>query len=63
MVRSIPIGRVIREKTTVRMGWIAERLAMKSAANASQQLHRTTGRAKALPKALREWRVLSRNVA
>jgi hypothetical protein len=45
------------------MGWIAERLVMKSAANASQQLHRTTGRAKALPKALREWSLLSGIVA
>jgi hypothetical protein len=45
------------------MGWIAERLAMKSAANASQQLHRTKSRAKDLPKALHEWFVLSENVA
>jgi hypothetical protein len=63
MVRSIPIGRVIREKTPVRLGWIAERLAMKSAANASQQLHRTISMAKDLPKALREWSLLSGIVA
>jgi hypothetical protein len=79
MVRSIPtemladlkgsdawkavIGRVIREKSTVSMGWIAERLAMKSAANASQQLPRTKSRVKDLHKALREWFVLSENVA
>jgi hypothetical protein len=40
--------------TTVSMGLIADRLAMKSAANASQQLHRTKSRVKDLPKALRE---------
>jgi hypothetical protein len=45
------------------MGWIAERLAMKSAANPSQQLPRTKSRAKHLRKALREWFVLSENVA
>jgi putative transposase len=61
--RKVVIGRVIREKTTVSMGWIAERLAMKSAANASQQLHRTKSRAKDLPKALRECFVLSRKDA
>jgi hypothetical protein len=79
MVRSIPIetlaalkgsdarkaviGRLIREKTTVSVGWIAERLTMKSAANASQRLHRTNSGAKDLPKALREWFVLSGNDA
>jgi hypothetical protein len=63
MVRGTPTGRVLKEKTTESMGWIAERLAMKSAANASQQLHRTTSRTKDLPKAQREWFVLSRNDA
>jgi hypothetical protein len=52
--RKAVIGRVIREKTTVSMGWIAERLAMKSAANASQQLQCTKSGAKDLSKALRE---------
>jgi hypothetical protein len=45
------------------MQWIADRLAMKSAANASQQIRRATRERRELPKALRHWASLSRNVA
>jgi hypothetical protein len=36
--RKVAIARVIWEKTTVGMNWIAEHLAMESAANVSQQM-------------------------
>jgi len=39
--RKVAIAREIVEKTSVSMGWIAERLAMKSRGNVSQQLYRT----------------------
>lgn len=38
--RKVRIARRIRAATTVRMGWIAERLQMRSAANVSQILRR-----------------------
>jgi hypothetical protein len=40
--RKVALARVIRQKTTVSLGWIARRLEMKSAANVSQHL-RTKG--------------------
>jgi hypothetical protein len=39
--RKVAIARVIRETSTVGMQWIADHLAMKSAANASQQIRRS----------------------
>jgi putative transposase len=38
--RKVAIARVVRGKTSVRLGWIADALKMKSAANVSQQLRR-----------------------
>ncbi|MBA2271842.1 MAG: hypothetical protein H0W20_14795, partial [Chthoniobacterales bacterium] len=38
--RKVAIASVIWQNTTVSMSWIAERLSLKSAANASQQLGR-----------------------
>jgi hypothetical protein len=38
--RKVAIARVIWEQTTVGQGWLAERLAMGSAANVSQQIRR-----------------------
>jgi REP element-mobilizing transposase RayT len=38
--RKVQIARAVRAQTTVSMGWIAERLRMRSAANASQILKR-----------------------
>ncbi len=43
--------------------WIAARLEMKSAANASQQLRRQQTSAKNLPPELQRWLILSENVA
>ncbi|EDY21727.1 protein of unknown function DUF1568 [Chthoniobacter flavus Ellin428] len=43
-VRKVRIARRIRMETTVRMGWIAERLGMRSAANVSQILKRASSR-------------------
>jgi hypothetical protein len=37
----VAIARKIWENTTVSMSWISEKLAMKSAANASQQIRRS----------------------
>ena len=39
--RKVRIARAVRAQTTVSMGWIAERLRMRSAANVSQILKRT----------------------
>jgi REP element-mobilizing transposase RayT len=61
--RKVVIARVIRETSTVDMKWIADHLAMKSAANASQQIRRGKQETRKLPKALRRWVNLSRNVA
>ena len=38
--RKVAIGRIIRDRTAVGMKWLSERLEMKSAANASQQIKR-----------------------
>ena len=64
--RKIAIAQMIWSQTIVSMGWLAEHLALKSAANASQQLRRWKGRSRKLPPALCAWmqtRKLSRNVA
>ena len=61
--RKVTIARVIWQKTTVRMEWIAAHLEMKSAANASQQLRREQTSAKNLPPELQRWLILSENVA
>jgi REP element-mobilizing transposase RayT len=56
-------ARVIRQSTTVSISWLAEHLAMRSAANASQQILRKPEPKKSLPKPLKTWIDLSRNVA
>jgi len=61
--RKVAIARVIRQRTTVSMSWLAERLAMRSAANVSQQLRRKPEAKDELPKPLKTWINLSRNVA
>ncbi|MEO7987746.1 MAG: hypothetical protein ABI766_14540, partial [Gemmatimonadales bacterium] len=60
--RKMAIARVIWRRTMVSMEWIARRLEMKSAANASQQLRRKQPAAKTLLPALKKWIFLSRNV-
>ena len=61
--RKVAIARVIRQRTTVSMTWIAEQLSMRSAANVSQQIRRQPPNAKNLPKPLKTWINLSRFVA
>jgi len=61
--RKVALARVIWQRTTVSMAWLARHLEMKSAANASQQLRRQKPTIKILPAALREWIILSENVA
>ena len=39
--RKVEVARVIRRGTTASLGWIAQRLEMKSVANVSQQLRTT----------------------
>ncbi len=53
--RKVAIGRVIWDKTTVKMSWIAEKLSMKSACNVSQQLRRSRLESPALSKNLSQW--------
>jgi len=62
-LRKVAIARSIRQRTTVSMGWIAEKLSMRSAANVSQQIRRKPQTGKTLPKELQEWITLSRFVA
>ena len=61
--RKVAIARVIRQRTTASMGWLAERLSMRSAANVSQQIRRNPENPKSPPKPLKTWITLSRNVA
>ena len=61
--RKVAIARLIWETTTVDMTWIADNLEMCSAANASQQIRRHRNHPPALPKDLRKWIDVSRNVA
>ncbi len=57
--RKVAIARVIRQRTTVSLGWMAQHLSMRSAANASQQILRMRNRGKDLPKPLKAWANLS----
>ncbi len=59
----VDIARVIWEKTSVNLNWIAENLAMKSAANASQQIRRSRYQEPRLPKAVNKWIALMKNAA
>ncbi len=55
--RKVELARVIRQNTTASLGWISQRLEMKSAANVSQQL-RTTDAAslrRKLPNEFAAW--------
>ena len=57
--RKVTIARVIRAQTTVSLGWIADHLAMRSAANVSQQIRRAQTSSRAVPKPLKAWVTLS----
>jgi hypothetical protein len=62
-VRKVAIARVVWEQTTVGLTWIAERLQMRSRANASQQIRRHRQHPPVLPKALQKWVSQSTNCA
>ena len=61
--RKVVIAAVIWQNTTVKMQWISDRLSMRSAANASQQIRRWRLAPQPLPKPLKSWTIQSRNVA
>jgi REP element-mobilizing transposase RayT len=53
------LAKLVRERTTVRNGWIAERLSMRSAANVSQQLYRLESALEGDKQLKRLWKRLS----
>ena len=57
--RKVAIARVIRQRTTASMSWLAEELSMRSATNVSQQLRRKPEAGNSLPKPLKAWINLS----
>ena len=61
--KKLAIASVVRERTTVDMKWIAEKLHLRSAANASQRIRRYRQKSHPLLKALHKWMNPSRNVA
>lgn len=61
--RKVAVARVLWERTTVDMKWLALRLHLRSAANASQQIRRHRQQPPSLPKGLQQWINQSRNVA
>ena len=56
--RKVALAQVIRQRTTVKMSWIAEHLHMCSAANVSQQLCRNP-KVEGVPKKLKQWILVS----
>jgi putative transposase len=54
-VRKVALASLILERTLARQSWIADKLAMRSAANVSQQVRRYRARRSRLPAALREY--------
>ena len=61
--RKVAIAMVVWERTTVSMPWLAGRLKLRSAANASQQIRRQRARQPALARALQKWMLQSLNAA
>ena len=61
--RKVGIARIIHQRTTMGMGWIADEFSMPGAANVSQQIRRMPKPDKKLPKPLQMWINLSRFVA
>ncbi len=55
--RKVELARVIRQRTTASLGWIADRLEMKSAANAGQQLRisNSTNGLRKVPEEFVQW--------
>jgi hypothetical protein len=54
-VRKVALASLILERTVARQSWIADKLAMRSAANVSQQVRRYRARRSRLPAALKEY--------
>ncbi len=54
-VRKVALASLILERTVARQSWIADKLAMRSAANVSQQVGRYRARKSRLPAALKEY--------
>ena len=54
-VRKVALANLLLERTIARQSWIADKLAMRSAANVSQQVRRYRARRSRLPAALREY--------
>jgi REP-associated tyrosine transposase len=52
-VRKVALASLILERTLARQSWIADKLAMASAANVSQQVRRYGARRSRLPAALK----------
>jgi putative transposase len=54
-VRKVALASLILERTVARQSWIADKLAMRSAANVSQQVRPYRARRSRLPAALKEY--------
>jgi putative transposase len=54
-VRKVTLANLLLERTVARQSWIAEKLAMRSAANVSQQVHRYRAKRPRLTAALKEF--------
>jgi len=54
-VRKVALASLILERTVARQSWIADKLAMRSAANVSQQVRRYHARKSRLPAALKQY--------
>ena len=61
--RKVAIAAVIWENTTMNLQWLSDRLFLRSAANAGQQLRRFRNAPPPLPKPLTKWIAQSKNVA
>ena len=61
--RKVAVARVVWERTTVGMPWLAEHLHLRSAVNASQQIRRHRRQPRALARKLQKWMVQSINAA
>jgi hypothetical protein len=53
--RKVALASLILERTVARQSWIADKLAMRSAANVSQQVRRYRARRSRLPPALKAY--------
>src|SRR3954466_11425049 len=54
-VRKVALANLLLERTVARQRWIAEKLAMRSAANVSQQVHRYRAKRPSLTVALKQY--------